>query len=179
MLKRNELEADGLLNEKIKKYQDQIINIFKDVDEAKGRKEKLSIAVLYFYFFHNLSQKQLGKLTGYSAGTISGIISQLINLGKIRKSHISGKNTYSLIEDLQELADNDVIEFHRSIIDLIRNFNRLKKKILNPKLKTKKGHKELSQFINEMIKILHNYEKTSRETIKELKTYSFFSDIWQ
>ncbi len=77
---------------KLQEYEKKIVNFFVDNGKAKNVNEKFSTIYAYFYMRRQLTQKQLQQLTGYSAGSISQILNQLLAINMLRRDNIPGSH---------------------------------------------------------------------------------------
>ncbi|MFX0069132.1 MAG: hypothetical protein ACFFC5_05920 [Promethearchaeota archaeon] len=84
---------------KLREYEKRLVSFFVKSGKIKKVHSKFSTILGYFYTRRRLTQTQLQKLTGFSAGTISQILNQLLAIRMIRRHNIPGsrEKQYELI----------------------------------------------------------------------------------
>ncbi|MFX0202930.1 MAG: hypothetical protein ACFFCW_43055 [Candidatus Hodarchaeota archaeon] len=84
---------------KLLEYEERLVSFFVKSGKIKKIHSKFSTILGYFYTRRSLTQKQLRELTGFSAGTISHMLNQLLAIGMIRRHNIPGsrERRYELI----------------------------------------------------------------------------------
>lgn len=114
----------------IKDFDDEIRAIEKDIFKFLmsyslfiGQKTTFTTIKIYFITRKSLTQEKLQELTGFSRGTISQELKQLISMELIEKTIVSttGEITYSM--------KNPNIAFIHSFSDLTKDISRFSKKI--------------------------------------------------
>ena len=85
---------------KMEEYEKLVVDYFIESGKVKNTNPKFSSVFGYLYTRKELTQKQLQELTGFSAGTISQILSQLLALNILTKHNIPGKHEklYKVVE---------------------------------------------------------------------------------
>ncbi|MBD3228797.1 MAG: hypothetical protein GF329_11480 [Candidatus Lokiarchaeota archaeon] len=123
---------------KLLKYEEEIVKFFIKSGKTKGASETLSKIFGYFITRGELTQKEIQKLAGTSAGTTSKTIQLLQSLGIIQVNRKPGsrENFYQVNdfkEQIEKSMENMFKEFFRSrnkFLKLIkRRFNKLNKEI--------------------------------------------------
>jgi len=146
---------------KIRDYERTLIKFFIDIGKNKDTPSKIQEILGYLIIHNKLTQANLKELTGYSAGTISTILGNLIELGVVQKERIamSNKYIYSMIGDLPQI-------FERSSDVSIEQFTIITK-FLNDKLneleefRAEDGYSNLRTQINVL---LDGYKKVMKIT---------------
>ena len=84
---------------KLREYEKRLVSFFVKSGKIKKINSKFSTIFGYFYIRRRLTQTQLQNLTGFSAGTISQILNQLIAIRMVRRHNIPGsrEKQYELI----------------------------------------------------------------------------------
>jgi DNA-binding transcriptional regulator GbsR (MarR family) len=132
---------------KIKEYEQNIVEFIIDTGKAKSADPKIQLFLAYLAVHRKLTQKQLKELTGFSFGTISKKLRDLISMGILEKKKIpnSNENVYILHPNVyQAVADTSWKEFE-NISEFLNN----KLKELE-KYEDKRGFELLSQRIKEL-----------------------------
>ncbi|MFW9999544.1 MAG: MarR family transcriptional regulator [Candidatus Hodarchaeota archaeon] len=134
---------------KIKEYEQILIDFVLESGRAKSVDPNLQLILGYIGIHKTLTQKQLKKLTGLSAGTISKKLRDILKLRVIKKERIPKTNEYLYInapESYGDTADATLEDFME-----INQF--LKKKIIEiEKYKDKKGAEFLSKRLKSLTK---------------------------
>ena len=92
---------------KIKEYEKTLIKFFVDIGKNKDTPAKVQEILGYLIIHDKLSQSNLKELTGFSTGTISTTLGNLVKLGVVKKERIatSNKYLYSMIGDLPKIFE--------------------------------------------------------------------------
>ncbi len=83
----------------IRHMEKKTVNFFQEKGAKFGGKDPMFMTVLaYFYIRERLTQQDLQELTGFSAGTVSKILRQLVNINIVTKGTIPGthKHLYTM-----------------------------------------------------------------------------------
>jgi len=79
----------------IRRIEQAIVEFFaKKTPEYTGRHPIVSAVMAYFYVRRSLTQQDLQKLTGFSAGAISKAVRQLVDMSMITREMIPGTHTH-------------------------------------------------------------------------------------
>lgn len=92
---------------KIKDYEKTLIRFFIDIGKNKDTPPKVQEILGYLMIHNKLTQSNLKELTGYSTGTISTTLYNLVELGVVQKERIalSNKYQYSLFGDIPQIIE--------------------------------------------------------------------------
>jgi DNA-binding transcriptional regulator GbsR (MarR family) len=85
----------------IRQIEKEIVTFFKEKGAEFGGKDPMFMTILaYFYVRERLTQQDLQDLTGFSAGTVSKVLRQLIEINIITKRMIPGthKHLYTMYQ---------------------------------------------------------------------------------
>lgn len=152
-------ESDFKFKGKIKEYEKTLIKFFIDIGKNKDTPAKVQEILGYLIIHNKLSQSNLKELTDYSTGTISTTLSNLIELGVVKKERIAMSNMYlySMIGDLPKI-------FEKSSDVSIEQFTLISKFVENKlgeleEFKGKDGYSNLHTQIN---MLLDGYKKVSK-----------------
>ena len=98
----------------IRQIEQEIVEFFAETDpEFSGRHPIIVTVMAYFYIRRNLTQRDLQNLTGFSAGTISKSVRQLVDINMVTKEVIPG--THEHIYKMEELPFMSARIFLRTI----------------------------------------------------------------
>jgi DNA-binding transcriptional regulator GbsR (MarR family) len=79
----------------IRQIEQEIVAFFAEkASEYTGRHPIVSMVMSYFYIRRSLTQRDLRKLTGFSAGAISKAVRQLVDMNVITREVIPGTHTH-------------------------------------------------------------------------------------
>ncbi|MCK4380064.1 MAG: hypothetical protein KAW51_02935 [Candidatus Lokiarchaeota archaeon] len=171
-----EEEQSHLFDDKLRKYEEKLVEILLDIGQSKRTNPKMSAIACYLLIHENLTQKELKELTGFSMGTISTYLSVMLSTGNFRKIRIPHSHTfmYSFSGKLEVLTTR-AIEFALSSLGSIEIYLKNKKDTLKKLIeKSMKGAKHLSERIEELLNSFEKYKKilpsggVSAEEIQQL-----------
>ena len=83
----------------IREIEKEIVTFFKEKGAEFGGKDPIFMTILaYFYVRERLTQQDLQNLSGFSAGTVSKVLRQLVGINVITKGIIPGthKHLYTM-----------------------------------------------------------------------------------
>jgi len=89
-----EEEQSYLFDDKLRKYEDRLVEILLHIAKSKRVTPKMSAIAAYLLIHGYLTQKELKELTGFSMGTISTFLSVMTGMGNFRKQRIAGTHTF-------------------------------------------------------------------------------------
>ena len=119
-------EKKHLFDEKLKDYETKLVDLYEQMGLLKIQNPKLSKIYAYLRIHHNLTQKQIRDLTGFSINTISSFLTILMNSGLLRKRMIPGTRTYEYIhqESINQTVDRQRTlffeEVEKEVLDAFR-----------------------------------------------------------
>jgi DNA-binding transcriptional regulator GbsR (MarR family) len=98
---RAKITRDNLkaFDPEIRQIEKEIVTFFKEKGAEFGAKDPMFMTVLaYFYVRERLTQRDLQDLSGFSAGTVSKVLRQLVEINVITKGIIPGthKHLYTM-----------------------------------------------------------------------------------
>ena len=144
---------------KIKDYEKTLINFFVDIGKTKDTPAKVQEILGYLIIHNKLSQSNLKELTGYSTGTISTTLGNLIELGVVQKERITSSNKYqySMIGDLPKI-------FETSSEISLEQFTLLSKYVSDKldELEESKGKTGYKNLHTQISVLLDGYKKVSK-----------------
>ena len=113
--------------ELLEEYEDKIIKFYVKSGRAKNFSDKFSTVFATFHCRRQLTQKQVQELTGFSTGTISKMINQLLLLNMIQELKQVG--TKERIYEIQGFGPNFVESASRLIEGYMNSYKKLLKKV--------------------------------------------------
>ncbi|MFW9785811.1 MAG: hypothetical protein ACFFFB_26235, partial [Candidatus Heimdallarchaeota archaeon] len=157
---KEDLESNShLFNNKLRKYENKIVEFLLDIAESKRVNSKMSKISSYLLIHGTLTQKELKLLTGFSTGSISTLLSVMIGTGTYKKERIPQTHTYmySFSGDLEDLTTKG-IEIALNSFGSFQRYLIYKKKELNIfREQSKEGAEHLLQRIDELLEIFEIY----------------------
>ena len=100
MSKQSNSQEPQRVDPKIRDVEREIVEFFAEKSsEFTGRNPIVSKVMTYFSIRKRLTQKELRELTGFSAGTISKAVRQLLGMNVISKETVPGTHTHIYIMD--------------------------------------------------------------------------------
>ena len=154
-------DPNHLFDSKLRKYEDNLVELLLDIAQQKRVNRKLSTISSYLLIHERLTQKELKELTGFSMGSVSTFLSVMTGTGAIQKERIPHTHTfmYSIYGKLEILTTRAIEVALRSLDSIglfLKNKNEILKKLIG---QSKKGAKHLSQRIDELIESFEIYKK--------------------
>lgn len=156
-----EEEQSHLFDDKLRRYEDRLVEILLDIGKSKRANPKMAAIACYLLIHEKLTQKELKKLTGFSIGTLSTYLSVMTGTGNFQKIRIPHTHTfmYSISGKLEVLTTRAIEVVLRSLDSIglfLKNKNEILKKLIG---QSKKGAKQLSERIEEMLYSFDIYKK--------------------
>ena len=156
--------------DKIAIYENEVINFMIKSPLFFDQDQLLSIIKSYFITRRDLTQKEVRKLTGLSAGKISQELNSLKKMGLIEESNISktGEITYSM-KSIQKSFLRSSVYAMSQVSKSGKIFKKIKNELEKNKDKYKNliGYKEISKLVNLLSLSIPLNEKLI-STIKDL-----------
>ena len=168
-----------LFNDKLRKYEDKIVDFLLDIAKTKHVNPKISTISSYLLIHGKLTQKELKKLTEFSMGSISTFLSVMTGTGVFQKERIPHTHTYtySFIGEIEDLTTKG-LEIALSSFSPLDIYLESKKKELNKYIdQSKNGARHLFNRIEELLEIFEVYKflfplLTNNSTDEALKVIS-------
>ena len=153
---------------KIRDYEKTLIKFFVDIGKNKDTPAKVQEILGYLIIHNKLSQSNLQELTGYSTGTISTTLGNLIALGVVKKERIASSNKYlySMIGDLPQIFERSsevsidqftiISKYIETKLNELQNFrDREGYNTLHTQINVLlKGYKKVMKIVPSMTKVL-------------------------
>ncbi len=115
----------------IRRMEKDIVTFFKEKGAEFGGKDPIFMTILaYFYIREKLTQQDLRDLTGFSAGTVSKVIRQLLQFNLITKATIPGthKHLYTM-EQLPVAFSQFYLPASRALLKSEDELKRMKREL--------------------------------------------------
>lgn len=160
----------------IHQIEQEIVEFFAETDpEYSGRHPIIVTVMAYFYIRRNLTQRDLQNLTGFSAGTISKSVRQLLDINMINKEVIPG--THEHIYKMEELPFMSARIFLRTIKLLEELQEELKetKETLDTNAKEMQnlnGYQRIYTITTQLLRIISPSQMIVTLIEKELKKFT-------
>ncbi|MFX1243043.1 MAG: hypothetical protein ACFFA7_17490, partial [Promethearchaeota archaeon] len=105
-IEEEKTEIDHLFNEKLRKYEDKLVDLILDIAQSKHVNPKISKLSSYLLIHEKLTQKELKELTDFSMGSISTYLSVMTGTEVYLKERIPKTHTYtySFLGNLEDLT---------------------------------------------------------------------------
>jgi len=160
----------------IRQIEQEIVEFFAETDpEYSGRHPIIVTVMAYFYIRRNLTQRDLQNLTGFSAGTISKSVRQMVDINMINKEVIPG--THEHIYKMEELPFMSARIFLRTIKLLEELQEELKetKETLDTNAKEMQnlnGYQRIYTITTQLLRIISPSQMIVTLIEKELKKFT-------
>ncbi|MFW9820496.1 MAG: MarR family transcriptional regulator [Candidatus Thorarchaeota archaeon] len=175
----NIISNDHLFSEKLRKYEEKIVEFLLDIAESKRVNPKISTISSFILIHEQLTQKELKDLTGFSMGSISTFLSVMTGMGAIKKERIPHTHTfiYSFSGNLEDLTTKG-IEIALNSFESFESYLKIKKKELNKYIEqSKKGADHLLQRIDQLLETFDLYKVLFpviiNNTTEEIELYKY------
>ncbi len=164
--------------DQLKDYEKRIVQFFVKTGQVKSASEKFSTIMGYFLTRRELTQEQLLELTGYSAGTISNALNQLlvVNIVNCRTIPGSRKKLYQIVQPLEMMGA--VAPLMKDYLNRRRRFlkriTRVTEQIAQKykQIIVQGGGDKLNPEISEMIQKFQHFIKNFKYTIPIMEQIS-------
>jgi DNA-binding transcriptional regulator GbsR (MarR family) len=159
-IEEEKTEINNLFNDKLRKYEDKLVELILDIAQSKRVNPKISTISSYLLIHEKLTQKELKELTNFSMGSISTYLSVMTGTGVYVKERIPKTHTYtySFLGNLEDLTTMG-FEIALKSIDSLEKYFKIKKRELNKLIEgSKKGAEQLLKRINELLAAFEIYK---------------------
>ncbi|MCW4015150.1 MAG: hypothetical protein NWF06_02155 [Candidatus Bathyarchaeota archaeon] len=157
----------------IREIEKEIIEFFAaKALEFTGRHIIISKVMTYFYIRKNLTQQELQKLTGFSAGTISKSVRQLLKMNIIAKEMVPGTHKHSYkMEKLPFISPRYFLRTESIMDEQILELEKMKKTLEanREEMENFEAYQKSCTTINQLLKLLPNVSGFIEEIEEELK----------
>jgi len=160
------MKVEGMFDPEIRKIETEIISYLLNSTIAAARGEITSKILFYFITRKNLTQVELQRLTGYSAGKISQELNNFIDLGLIEISKKTKPWIYSM--------DSIILEIFGRAINLIKNNLKWESQFLDIKKELEEDKNELNKF--------NGYDKINnsiKEYLARFEGFKVVLKLWE
>lgn len=160
----------NLFNEKLQKYEENIIEFLLDISQQKRVNPKISIIASYLLIYESLTQKDLKNLTGFSMGTISTYLSVMTGTGTIQKQIIPKTHMfkYSFYGNLGDFTTRGLEVALNSFVSLESYFKNKHVQLERFAEQSKKGAKHLSERLDGFSNIFKFYKLMFNILVEDL-----------
>jgi DNA-binding transcriptional regulator GbsR (MarR family) len=180
MVEEDNETKSHLFSDKLRKYEDILVEFLLDIAQTKRVNPKISTISSYLLIHDKLTQKELKELTGFSMGSISTFLSVMTGTGVFQKERIPHTHTftYSFTGKLEDLTTKG-IEIALSTFDPLETYLKSKNEDLIKSInQSKEGAQHLSNRIEELLETFGIYKKlfpmlaetTTDEALKDLSS---------
>jgi DNA-binding transcriptional regulator GbsR (MarR family) len=88
-------DGSSVFDPEIRRLEQEVAGFFAEkTPEYTGRHPIVSAVMAYFYVRRSLTQRDLRRLTGFSAGAISNAVRQLVDMNMVTREMIPGTHTH-------------------------------------------------------------------------------------
>lgn len=169
----NNLQDPHGFDPEIREIEQEIIEFFATkATEFTGRNPIISKVMTYFYIRKNLTQRDLQILTGFSAGTISKSVRQLLKMNMITKETIQGthKHIYKM-EKLPFISPRYFLRTESLMEEKIREVEKVKKTLdaNAEEMKNFETYQKSYATVTQLLKLLPSISVFMEKIEEELK----------
>lgn len=136
----------------------RLIKIITEMSYQKGRSSKSSIIAANAYVREDITQKTLQDITGFSRGTISTTLTELVNDNVLTKEWKGNQYIYQINGTLQSILGGSTANIGDNFAKIAEKLNEIESKLNQEGMKTKKGFENLHDFISEMKILIPAYD---------------------
>lgn len=163
------LTQDHIFEGRIRDYEKELIEFYKDVGKVRGQNPKFSTMLGYMMIHGSLTQKQLKELTGFSLATVSNTLNAMILMKLATKRRIKGTNAFKYIVDLSQIAvrstSNKIEEFEKQV----KFYKMMVSKLKQKEYRDKEGQSMLLERLSQMLNFVSTWKELTEKTIRKLR----------
>jgi DNA-binding transcriptional regulator GbsR (MarR family) len=169
----DKLQDTPKFDPEIRAIEQEIVEFFATKgSEFTGRHPITSKVMIYFYIRKKLTQRDLQSLTGFSAGTISKAVRQLLKMNMITKETIPGthKHIYKM-EKLPFISPTYFLMTESLMDDEIRELEKVKKTLDDNREEMKKfeTYQKSYETVTQLLRLLPSVSVFLENIEEELK----------
>lgn len=165
----NGKKSTKLFDEKLKKYEQFLVDFHKDIGQSKRVNQKFITIGTYLLIYDKLTQSELAELTGFSSGTISTYLSVMEGMGIINKHRIPKTHTYKygFYVPISDIIMDRYDESLESVLSLKTILTKKRAELDDLNTKSKTGAERLLKRTEELISALDYYKDFISILMKE------------
>lgn len=171
--KATPVDPHGFSSE-IRQIEREIVSFFAQRTQHSSSNEIMATVMAYFYMRRNLTQRDLQHLTGFSAGTISESVSQLVEINFITKDILPGthKHIYRM-HQLPFRSPSYLLKTETVLEKLKRKLEKMKKSLdtQGQDLEYSDRYKKIYAIITQLLAMLSKLPVLMDLIEKELQNY--------
>jgi DNA-binding transcriptional regulator GbsR (MarR family) len=157
------------IDKEIEELIQECIHYFINSRLCSGRKTIMLTVLSHLYIQRNLTQEDQQKLTGFSLGTISNTLNEILEMGILEKEFIP--NTHKIlykIPFLSKALTTMILYPYKMLIKQEPLLQNIKRELETSELSEEKGYEETCNIINNLLKIMPTY----KEFVKRIEEVS-------
>jgi len=139
----------------IRQIEQEIVEFFAEkASEYTGRHPIVSMVMSYFYIRRSLTQRDLRKLTGFSAGAISKAVRQLVDMNVITREVIPGTHTHIYkMETLPFRSPKYFLQTEQTLEKLHKELKEIKDKldVHGGKMRNLEGYQKVYDIVKHLL----------------------------
>ncbi len=159
----------------IRQIEQEIVAFFAEkTPEYTGRHPIVSAVMAYFYIRRNLTQQDLQKLTGFSAGAISKAVRQLVDINMIAREMIPGTHTHIYkMETLPFRSPSYLLQTEKTLEKLHKELKEMKDTLdaHNDEMRTFEGYSKVYGIITQLLQLISNVPRVMALIEEELDKF--------
>jgi len=144
----------------IRQIEQEIVAFFAEkTPEYTGRHPIVSAVMAYFYIRRSLTQQDLRKLTGFSAGAISKAVRQLVDINMIAREMIPGTHTHVYkMETLPFRSPSYLLQTEKTLEKLHKELKEMKDTldVHSDEMRTFEGYSKVYGVITQLLQLISN-----------------------
>jgi len=140
----------------IRQIEQEIVEFFAEkASEYTGRHPIVSMVMSYFYIRRSLTQRDLRKLTGFSAGAISKAVRQLVDMNVITREVIPGTHTHIYkMETLPFRSPSYFLQTEQTLETVHKELGEIKESLdaHSDEMRSLEGYKKVYAIVTHLLK---------------------------
>jgi DNA-binding transcriptional regulator GbsR (MarR family) len=168
-------DANGV-DPEIRRIEQEIVGFFAEkTPEYTGRHPIVSAVMAYFYIRRSLTQQDLRRLTGFSAGAISNAVRQLVDINMISREMIPGTHTHRYkMETLPFRSPSYFLQTKQNLEKIHNELKDLKDALDTNRVEMQniEGYQRVHAVVTQVIALISNVPKFMALIEKELEKFT-------
>jgi DNA-binding transcriptional regulator GbsR (MarR family) len=142
----------------IRQIERDIVAFFAEkTPEYTGRHPIIAAVMAYFYIRRSLTQQELRRLTGFSAGAVSKAVRQLVGMNMITREMVPGTHTHIYkMETLPFRSPSYFLQTQKNLEDLHKELKEMKATLdaNSDQMRDLEGYQKIYAIVSQLIELI-------------------------
>jgi DNA-binding transcriptional regulator GbsR (MarR family) len=160
-----QVEGNGavVFDPEIRQIEREIVEFFVEkTPEYTGRHPIVAAVMAYFYIRRSLTQQELRRLTGFSAGAISKAVRQLVDINMITREMVPGTHTHIYkMETLPFRSPSYFLQTQKNLENLHKELKEMKTTLdaSSDQMCDLEGYQKIYAIVTQLIELISGVPK--------------------